>query len=494
MYDPERIPVIIGVGEIMERPNDPADGLEPLALMASALGAAERDAGESILRDLDSLDNDLPAQLAIALGITPRRTAYGPVGGETPLRLLHDAALAIRAGMSRVAAICGGEAMHTLGKARANQLRLPWTPLAERGAPAYTREAHHPLTRRHGLERPTDIYPLYESAVQAAWGQSPAEAQQESGALWSRLSALAATRPASWSKRSWSAEDIVIPAADNRLIAWPYTKRMVANPAVNQAAAIFVTSLAYARAKGIADERLVHIWGGASANEPGDYLQRDSFARAAAQESVLAGAMELLDGGQGAFVHHELYSCFPVVPKMARRVLGLDAGAAMSVTGGLSFFGAPLNNYMAHAAVAMTETLRADAMAGSRGTGLLYGQGGYVTKHHALVLGTEPCSRDADPGHDRQADADSRRGPAPTLVEDYSGPAAIEAFTLVYGRDGAPLHGTLICRNPDGERLVARVTGDDGDGIALLTDGGQSPVGREGMVRAGAEGLLVWRS
>ena len=42
--DPARIPVIVGVGEVKDRPADPADGLEPMALMAEALRRAEQEA------------------------------------------------------------------------------------------------------------------------------------------------------------------------------------------------------------------------------------------------------------------------------------------------------------------------------------------------------------------------------------------------------------------------------------------------------------------
>ena len=37
----DRIPVIVGVGEIVDRPNDIAAGLEPLVLLEQALKRAE---------------------------------------------------------------------------------------------------------------------------------------------------------------------------------------------------------------------------------------------------------------------------------------------------------------------------------------------------------------------------------------------------------------------------------------------------------------------
>ena len=41
----DRIPVIVGVGEITDRPAEIAAGLEPLALLEEALRRAEKDSG-----------------------------------------------------------------------------------------------------------------------------------------------------------------------------------------------------------------------------------------------------------------------------------------------------------------------------------------------------------------------------------------------------------------------------------------------------------------
>ena len=43
MTDPERIPVIIGVGQVNDRPQDPDQGLDSLGLMVAALKVAADD-------------------------------------------------------------------------------------------------------------------------------------------------------------------------------------------------------------------------------------------------------------------------------------------------------------------------------------------------------------------------------------------------------------------------------------------------------------------
>ncbi len=101
---------------------------------------------------------------------------------------------------------------------------------------------------------------------------------------------------------------------------------------------------------------------------------------------------------------------------MARRTLGLGADVQPTVTGGLTFHGAPLNTYMTHAACAMVRKLRGGAK-----LGLLYGQGGFVTKHHALVLSREAPRETLSQDTSVQAEADKHRGAVPEFVTEASG-------------------------------------------------------------------------
>jgi acetyl-CoA C-acetyltransferase len=475
-------PVLVGIGESIDRPFAISSAKEPLALMAEAARAAEADTGSGLLAQVDALDvvsivswryADVAASLCAELDIAPGTRAFHAVGGESSVRLLHEAALRIARGESKVALICGAEAQHSAARAKREGEMPPWTPFAK-DAPSALRGADivHPLALRHGLSTPTQVYPLFEMASAAAWGQSPAEARAESGALWARYAAIAAENPRAWMRKAPTASEIVTPGEANRLIAWPYTKLMVANPAVNQGAAVIVTSLDRARAAGIPEERIVHILGGAAASEPRDFLARDSFSGSPAQDAVLAAASALAPQGFDAL---ELYSCFPCVPKMARRSLGLGPDVEPSVTGGLTFFGGPLSNYMLHAACAMVRVLRGG------GTGLLYGQGEFVTKHHALVLSGQPGAP-ITPDYSVQAAADARRGPVPELVEPEPGPATLESATILYQRDGSVDRGVVVLRTLEGARTLATVPAGDSETLALITADVRFPVGLIGTI------------
>jgi acetyl-CoA C-acetyltransferase len=494
----DRTPVIVGIGEITDRPHEITDGLEPLALLAEALKRAETDCSAKLLHEIDSLDvvnflswryREPEKLLASRLGIRPKHAYYGPVGGESPIRYLHEAAQRIARGECSVAAVCGAEAQSSATRAERAGIALPWTPFADdveepkRGA-AFQK----PMAVKLGVFRPVSIYPFYEAATAAHWGQTPREAMAESGTLWSAYSQVSSENPNAWLKRRFTPDEITTPSSDNRLIAWPYTKLMVANPTVNMGGALLLTSLAKARAAGIPEHILVYLVGGASAEEPRDYLERDQFVESHAQNAVLRAALSLAGGRAEAFDAIELYSCFPCVPKMARRTLGLGADVVPTVTGGLTFFGAPLNTYMTHAACAMVRTLRGGAK-----LGLLYGQGGFVTKHHALIVSrhapSEPLAQDTSV----QTEAERHRGPVPAFVTEASGRATIESFTALYSRDNEVEHGAVMLRTPDNSRALARVPARDRETLAHLLNMDRSPIGSSGAISRADDGVLEWR-
>jgi acetyl-CoA C-acetyltransferase len=495
----DRIPVLVGIGEIVDRPQDITAGLEPLTLLEQALKRAEQDSGATLLAKIGSLDivnflswryQDPARQLSERLGIQPKHAYYGPVGGESPIRYLHEAAQRIARGECEVAAVCGAEAQSTATKAERAGISLPWTPFA-RDAEEPKRGAafQKPMAVKLGVYMPVTVYPFYEAASSAHWGQTPREAMAESGALWSRYSAVAAQNPSSWLKRRFMPDEITTPTSDNRLIAWPYTKLMVANPSVNMGGALLLTSLAKARAAGIAEDRLIHIWGGASAEEPRDYLLRDQFFESHAQNAVLRSVKKLAGGNGKAFDAIELYSCFPCVPKMARRTLGFGADVEPTVNGGLTFFGAPLNTYMTHAACAMVRKLRGGAR-----LGLLYGQGGFVTKHHALVLSRQPPQQALSQDSSIQAEADQHRGSVPEFVTEASGVGSVESFTVIYGRGGEIQHGVVMLRTAENRRALARVLAGDQRTLAHLLNLDRTPVGSPGTILTAADGILEWQA
>ena len=496
--DPDRIPVIVGVGQINDRPEQPGDGLDPVGLMAEALRRADADAnaGRGLLADCDSLAvvaqlgwpqlNPVDEKVADSLRIDPsHRMQTAMPNGDSPILLLNEAANRIGRGDAKICAVTGGEALRTAaGLAAMKKDATGEKPNALRDATHRVRKGY---AQSYGLTVPTDVYPLYENAGRAAYGQSLAEGQAESGQIWARMSEVAATNEGAWIRTPVTAEDIVTPSENNRPIAFPYTKLQVANASVNQGAGFIMTSLAEARRRGIASDRLVYVGYGAAAHESGNFLERDRYDASPSLVVSLEKTMELNAVTVGDLVHVELYSCFPCVPKMARRVLEWPVDKPATVFGGLTFGGGPIGNYMSHAVAAMVEALR-----GTTDRGLLFANGGYATHNHTILLSGCPTDAQFPQDFDYQAEADRGRREIPSLDEHYSGPATVETYTVHYDRGGAPRSGVVIARTPEGARTLARISADDVETIAFFTDGKAEPVGTSGSIHRNGDDIAIW--
>ncbi len=501
MADETRIPVIIGVGQF----NDRECVHDSLGLMVEALSRADADAGGGWIEQLDSIAvvaqisfgklGNCAQHLADHFGIVPKHIEQTPhPTGESPTQLLNEAANRIGAGEIGVAAIIGGEALRTAAQRAAAERADGSKPDVFADAAKASREIQTAIAgsiehlAQYGLIIPTDVYPLYENATRAAWGQTLAEAQAESGEIWAGMSRVAASNPNAWIQNVLPPEAITAAEADNRPIAFPYLKRMVANSSVNQGAAFIVTSLARARAAGIAEERIIYVGMGAAAHTPHNLLKRDQYASSAAIDVTLEQVLKRNGLTTADLTDVELYSCFPCIPKMARRVIDWPVDRPITAFGGLTFGGGPVGNYMSHAVASMVDKLRRDT-----GTALLFANGGYATHNHAIVISSEHMPNAVFPhDFDCNREAKARRGDVPEVDGDFEGSATVETYTVFYKRDGSPRAGTVIARTPEGRRVLATVPASDEAMIAFLTDGLVEAVGSNGQVIAGDDGKMRW--
>ncbi len=500
MTSADNTPIIVGVGQINDRPDVPTDGMDPIALMAAALVKAEGDAGAKLIADADFLGiiqqiafrdlGDPCTPLAVALGASPA-TAYQSDGpnGDSPILLLNEAANRIGAGEVKIALVVGAEALRTAtARAKVAAAAKGAAPVEATRAAA---QRHQPnFAQSYGLVAPVDVYPLYENALRAHLGQSFAEAQQESGEIWSRFSDVAAANDGAWIKKPTSAQAVITPSDNNRPIAFPYNKLMVANSSVNQGAGFIVTSVGEARARGIPEGKWIYVGNGAAAHEAGSPLKRDRYDRSVSMEISITKALALNAVQPEDLDLVELYSCFPCIPKLARRIIDWPVERPASVFGGLTFGGGPIGNYMSHAVVSMVERLRAE-----HGTGLLFANGGYATHNHSIVVSSAPIPAASFPlSYDFQAEADAARAAIPDLDQEYAGPATVESYTVFYQRDGSVRAGVVVAKTPDGKRTLGHVPAADVATITRLTAPDAEPVGSSGeIVGKAAAGLNHWR-
>ncbi|MGH9047288.1 MAG: acetyl-CoA acetyltransferase, partial [Acidimicrobiales bacterium] len=255
VLDP-RTPVLVGVGQLTDRPaeRNGASPPEPLGLMVQAARAAIQDAGGTSSRLLASIGSirvvrslqwnvpDPGALVAEQLGIAPRESVHSAVGGNTPQALMADTCVAIQAGRLDAAIVVGAECGYARASARRAGEWLEWTaqdpntppatPFGEDKAPVTELEA------ARGLMAPVHVYPLIENAIRMSAGWTLSEHRERIGALWSRFSEVASTNPYAWSQTALSSEEIVLAHPKNRMIGFPYPKLCTANIQVDQGGAL----------------------------------------------------------------------------------------------------------------------------------------------------------------------------------------------------------------------------------------------------------------
>ncbi len=230
------------------------------------------------------------------------------------------------------------------------------------------------------------------------------------------------------------------------------------------------------------------MWGGAAASERSDFTTRDQFQRSLAMEDALKSAANLIDSNNAQIDLVELYSCFPCIPKMARRILNWPLDRPATVTGGLSFFGGPYNNYMTHAAASMSRAVRS-----TQQVGLLYGLGGFATKHHTLVLSTTPPSAQIQPsGRRHPRHRLQRHRPAASTIPTPAKPASkpTPSCTTAPAR---PDRAIIFARADDGSRLLAEVPASHTSALTQLLVSPENLIGTIGSISANAARNLTWQ-
>lgn len=484
-------PVLVGVGQVVQRTPDPAFG-DPAGLAVAALRRAAQDAGpgEALLRGAQAVFavactswqyRDLGAVVAERVGAagvdTVQTSAFGGDGGQLAI---NEAAAAVAAGDYEIVLVTGAEAGATQAAAQRAGVDPGWPQQDAGVAPTRTvgidKAANNAAETAAGLIAPINMYALLESANRHRLGRGPQEHAEAVAQLWSRLSAVASGNEFAWQREEFSAEQIAAVSADNRMVSTPYTKLECANLTVDMASGIIVCSAAAAQAAGIAQDKWVFLHAGASGHDEWFTSERAELAASPAIRALGAAALDHAGIGVADLAHVDLYACFPVAVQIAARELGLpldDPARTPSVTGGLTFGGGPGNNYGGHAVASLVPRLRAEPDSYGLATSL----GWYVTKHALGVYSARPPR--AEYRHLRPL-IDS---PPPRPARDrHEGPAVIEAYTVPFTRTGDPEPAVLSLIAADGARILLRcadsglreeLLGGDLLGLPVTVSGGR---------------------
>jgi acetyl-CoA C-acetyltransferase len=461
-----RAPVIVGVGAATHHPSGLADALDALELMALAVERAGADCGApAVLGRIDLVlvprgtwaYRDPGRVVAQRFGSPDPRSVIADLG-VLQQTLLTRAAEAVAAGDADVVLVCGAEAKQRALLAAKAGIELEDmdpsdTDLDELLEPEGGISG---ILSRTEIERdlavPAHAYALIESTIAHAEHRTPVEQRDHAAALWARFAEVASGNPDAWDRRGLTAAEIATATPENRSIATPYTKLLCSQWNVNQAGAVLVVAAETAAALGIPAEHQVFAHAAAESNQMVPIPHRGVIHRWPAFEAV-AEALGLTDGRTPAPSVVELYSCFPAAVQVQAHALGMPLDAPLTVSGGMTFGGGPLNNAVLQGMVPFVRDLRRDPGA----LGLITSVSGMLTKPGASLWSATPSS---EPFHavDVTAEATARTVVHPVL-HDAIGAATVVAHTVVH-EGGDPARAVALV-DIEGGRTIARCSDRD---------------------------------
>ncbi len=500
-----RMPVLVGCGDVTDLDTPASDGRSPYELIAQAARLALQDAGAAGLGEaIDTVamirsfadtsprfatklgtSANPPRSVAQRLGLNASRHIYSYSGGNMPQVLLNQFAESIARGEMRAALLCGGEALRTQHGLERSGAAGVWNE-DPGGTPELIGDPRRGWSDHEDLHRMRSaivMYPLIENAIRGARGRTVEAHQQAIGTLMARFAAVAGANPLATRREGYTAEQLVTVNERNRWIGFPYPRLMNANAFIDQSAAVVMTNVATAREFGISRDKWVFLHGCADGHDhwyvtERPHLQASPAIRAASRQA-LAMAGKTLDDIEV----FDLYSCFASAVQIGCQEIGLaeDDPRALTITGGLPFFGGPGNNYVTHSISEMLRRLRVRPGA----FGLVTANGNYVTKHAFGVYSTTapagPWRREAPALLQARLDA----LPKAPFTETPQGAATVETYTVMHGKAGAEFAVVFGRLTTTGQRFIANLP-DDPAGLWDLQN--RDSLGRPGQVHRAADG------
>ncbi|GAB5451052.1 MAG: acetyl-CoA acetyltransferase [Halioglobus sp.] len=456
---PANTPVLVGVGAVQQKVDDYNAALEPVALMEEALRRAAADAGSAALlvqADEIMVPNSLwdysdPGRiLAQKLGAAGATTLLADFG-ILQQSLIDRACQRIVSGDADILLVAGGEARYRDQCAARANAQAPVT-VQEGVAPDVLlqpeAEMMSEVEAAAGLGMPVGYYAILDSALRYRQGLSVDEHRDQMAALYARYSEIAAANPDAWYDTPVAAGHIREHSQKNRMLAFPYTKLHNSQWTVDQAAGLILCSAATAQALAVPREQWVFPQVSTEANFMAVVSSRGDLGASEGFRCAGRRAMELAGVDFNDVAHKELYSCFPFAVRVQSEEFGLSGGGDLSVTGGMTFAGGPLNNFVFQATVRMAQRLRENP--GDRG--LVTTVSGVLTKQACALWCTQPPANGwafADVTEEVRAATDIRE-----VVSDWQGEGVVAGYTVLY-QGMEPWRAVAVFELPDGRRTVA---------------------------------------
>ena len=454
-----RTPVLVGIGVMAQREDDPLRAREPLDLMLDAVGRAATDTGSDAARVLAGVGRiavpkgrwryQNPAgAIARAIGADQAATVLASVG-VLQQTLLGNACHRIVEGEIDTALVVGGDAGYRMLRSKINGVAS--TERQQDDLPDETLspsdELRHPAELRAGMKMPVGLYAIMESAYRAQNGWSIDAHRDRLAAMVSRFSEIAVQNPAAW-KRARVARDAIRNASErNPMQAFPYTKLHCSTWNVDQAGALLFCSVEKAQALGIPRTQWIYPVASTESNHMVQVSARADLAACTGAGIAGRAALDAADLRVSDVELIDLYTCFPIAVETYAAELGLPLTRDLTVTGAMPFAGGPYNNYVLQATCRIADLLRQ----GQGRYGLVSSVSGVLTKQGFGLWSSEPGPK----GFALEDVTALVAGQVRTkhILDESSGDGVVAGYTVLYDQSQPP-RGVVVA-DVEGGRAVA---------------------------------------
>ena len=475
---PDNTPVIVGVGDIIDKRK--VDGPDPLTLLGQASELAFQDTGiKNVIDYLDAIGvvrfsvdfstatnqsrfgySNFPRSLANKIGVKKDISElYSGMGGNAPQVLLQEISKKIHANEIHCALISGGEVLQTMISKLKSGEKLNWEDSAG-GKPeiiGINDEGFSEEEKKHYMDLPSNVYPIFANAIRSSKSQSSEEHLKECSELFSKFSKVASLNPKAWFPKFRTPEEIEEISDSNRLVGFPYTKYLNSMIRVNMASSLVVMSEKLTKELKIPQNKKVYIHGSCVLNDIWNVSKRPSLNESPAIRECGKEVLSQAGISLSEISFLDIYSCFPSAVQIAQKELSLDSNddRPLTVTGGLPYFGGPGNAYTMFSSSEMVKKLRSNP----NEYGMVTANSWFLTKHAINIFSCKP-PQEIDWEKDfikLQSEINSRE--IKNFNTKPNGLGKVISYTIVQGRKNLE-YGIVIGELEDKSKFIANILGE----------------------------------
>jgi acetyl-CoA C-acetyltransferase len=377
--------VAIGIGNIQQHGKF-QDLDEALILMDKATKKAISDSSKDIINYIDEIripegfwSYKNPGKwIADNNNFKNNPTTYVSKIGILQQNLINKAVQKIQNGEINASLVVGGESRYKM--IRALKEHKQYKEISINEEPDYYQQADTALFFEEEINElsmmAVGYYAIMENVYRYSKNEEISKHKIRLAKLYENFSRIASTNKNSWSNQKYTAQDIMQTGTKNSYQAFPYNKLHCTSWNVNQASALILCSEDIADKLNIPSKKRIYPLASSENNHMLALIQRENLVNPLGMKLAAKYIKNVLSSLNRDIDYCDLYSCFPIAVQMFCDSLELNQSSPLTITGGMSFAGGPLNHYVLSSTTQLIDKLRKN----SNKVGLITGVSGLMTK------------------------------------------------------------------------------------------------------------------